>query len=353
MKKRLISLLIVGMTFFTTACSFGNEINEAELREQIRAELYTEIRESVEAELRSSIEAEMEKKAEDRAKELMDEAINKKLENIIVTNPVSSDLVIEPVTNGDEVYDNKNEIMDLVSQLNTKYGDANSQVKTADIYVLDEEILALNTKDFSGKKIAFLGDSITYGTGSTTYVDGHVQGYPDFVAEYLGCDARVFAMPGATVGRYNDYVVASYVSMIPKDVDAVIVLAGVNDYFSFNDRYIEDSCEDGDYKGEINYFMNSLRGQCPDQPIYFMTIYSNRCEENTPGTELTKFMNYQKEAAANYDIKIIDLYAEGYMDNHDDTSLLAYFSDSIHPNENGYMMLGHHVASHLVQDQWD
>lgn len=45
----------------TTACSFGDKVSEAELREQIRSELYDEVRSEVELEIRHSLESEIEK----------------------------------------------------------------------------------------------------------------------------------------------------------------------------------------------------------------------------------------------------------------------------------------------------
>lgn len=351
MKKKIVTALVICTMLMTTACSFGDKVNEAELREQIRSELYDEVRSEVELEIRHSLESEIEK----RAKELIAEGytgedeIDDSVDDSEVTTPDITVDVIDPVV---EANDNKVEIEELMVQASNLYSEANSQVKTANINTIDEQILELNTYDFSNKKITFLGDSITYGVGSDTVVEGQRKSYVFFLQEVLGCEVKSYCVPGGCIGRYSDFIVPSYISFIPDDTDILVVMAGFNDFSNFNGNYSEDSTAEGSFKGEVNYFMSMLRNQMPDKPIYFVTIYPNVCEDGNESVPLVKFMNYIKEAADNYDIRIIDLYGEGFMDNHDDTSQLAYFNDVIHPNENGYMLLGHHIAAHLVQDQW-
>lgn len=352
MKKRLVTALIVCTMLMTTACSFGGKVDEAELREQIRSELYDEVRNDVEKEVRQSLNSEIEK----RAKELIAEGYTGE-EDIVEPDtdlePTDSDAdtqVVEPVVDAN---DNKAEIEALVAQANNLYSEGNSQAKTANIYTVDEQILELNTYDFSNKKITFLGDSITYGVGSDTIIEGQRKSYIFFLQEVLGCEIKSFCVPGGCIGRYSDFIVPSYTSFIPDDTDIVVVMAGFNDFSNFNSNYSDDSNAEGTFKGEVDYFMTILRNQVPDKPIYFVTMYPNVCEDGAEGVPLVKFMNYIKEAAGNHDIRVIDLYGEGFMDNHDDTSQLAYFYDVIHPNENGYMLLGYHIASHLVQDQWN
>ncbi len=353
MKKRIVTALIVCTMLMTTACSFGGKVSEEQLREEIRAELYNEVRSEVESEVRQSLSVEIEK----RAKELIAEGYTGE-EEIDTPDVDIEPIVVDPDVTGDdtnpvvEANDNKAEIEELMVQASNLYSEGNSQVKTANINTIDEQILELNTYDFSGKKITFLGDSITYGVGSTTVIEGQRKSYVYFLQEVLGCEVKSYCVPGGCIGRYSDFIVPSFTSSIPDDTDILVVMAGFNDFSNFNGNYSDDSMDEGSFKGEVNYFMNILRNHVPDKPIYFVTIYQNVCEDGNESVPLVKFMNYIKEAAPNYDIRIIDLYGEGFMDNHDDTSQLAYFNDVIHPNENGYMLLGHHIAAHLVADQW-
>ena len=144
MKKKIVTALVICTMLMTTACSFGDKVSEAELREQIRSELYDEVRSEVELEIRHSLESEIEK----RAKELIadgytgeDVIVDPVDDSEVTTLDITVD-VIDPVV---EANDNKAEIEELMVQASNLYSEANSQVKTANINTIDDQILELNT----------------------------------------------------------------------------------------------------------------------------------------------------------------------------------------------------------------
>lgn len=138
--------------------------------------------------------------------------------------------------------------------------------------------------ELKGKKINFLGDSITEGVGASE----EQFMYPNVIAAECGlAAARNYGISGTRIARQDDEenfgnpFCDRYLTM-DDDVDVVVVFGGTNDYGhgrapfgSFDDRT-------GDtYYGAWHVLLRGLLKKYPDSQIVVMTPL-HRTEENVP-----------------------------------------------------------------------
>ena len=101
----------------------------------------------------------------------------------------------------------------------------------------DQACLEERCVDFSGKKIACLGDSITAAAnleGEAGYLS---YSYPSVLKELLGAEEVYnLGIGGSSIGRYwSDAFVERY-KQIPEDTDIIIVMGGTNDGFCLSEK---------------------------------------------------------------------------------------------------------------------
>ena len=53
--------------------------------------------------------------------------------------------------------------------------------------------------------------------------------------------------------------------------------------------------------------------------------------------------------AEEHGMEVFDLYNSNILDGHDKDNILHLMPDGVHPNEEGYRILGEHVAAELIR----
>ena len=384
-KKILLATFCLLMATSTTACSFavGDARSEQEIEEYIQSEVERRIEEELSARLDQAVEDEINRR-EQEANALKEEEIKSKewLYDDDDTSSTSAtdktqedkntdsddtsdiddanDIDDSDVSDTDDsdndsediAVDNYNAIMELYKKEVKLYEQEDGIENTKNIYETDKEIIALNTYDFTGKNVVFIGDSITYGSGGTLDEDGTCICYPDFLSDTLGCRITNLATPGFPLGAYDGNSCVRWLAdVIPSDADIIVIMCGFNDYYSYNQYYVSDSEELGTFKGETHAMFKKIRDTFPDKEVFVVSTYQNKGEGSAvnASTPFSSFVNYQKDEAWNYDFNIIDLYNTGFLNNHNDDIYNAFFSDSVHLNDDGSKLLGKHIAAQMVR----
>lgn len=372
-------MLIIGTT---AGCSMtSNTRSEAEIEEYIQNEVNRRVEEELSARLDQAVNDEIERRAleeqqrieeEIKSKEWLHDDDNESSEDNTVAedNNDTENSDSQPEAENDEnneaddnqenteseeepeKEDNYGAIMELYKQEVKLYEQEDGIENTKNIYETDKQIINLNTYDFSDKNVVFIGDSITYGSGGTLDEDGTCICYPDFLSDVLGCRITNLATPGFPLGAYNGNSCVRWLAdVIPADADIIVIMCGYNDYYSYNDYYVSDSEELGTFKGETHAMFKKIRDSFPDKEVFVVSTYQNRGEGSAQNanTPFSSFVNYQKDEAWNYDFNIIDLYNTGFLNNHNDDIYNAFFSDGVHPNDDGSKLLGKHIAAQMVK----
>ena len=151
----------------------------------------------------------------------------------------------------------KAEIEDMIAEkyeeLDEAYEIEDKFKKTKTIDGIDSFILNFCGDPLQDKKIAFLGDSITAGSGGTLTPDGSGLGYTDFIAKYTSAKIINLGIGGAPFdGSNNDDALVNRYKDIPKDTDIIVLFGGINDLFAGAEHFgSPDELKEGTYCGDL------------------------------------------------------------------------------------------------------
>ena len=241
------------------------------------------------------------------------------------------------------------------------YSLPDSKDKTTKINQMDRQILANNAYDFSGTNAVFIGDSITEGITSAIDANGHYVSYVTYANSYLrfasvlnhGKGGRMFS----TYGGDELSLAMNFGNVTNIYADVIVVFAGVNDYLSVmeNKRFgdVNDKMSTAGYCGAVRYFMRQLQEYYGDRDIFFVIMYNNSKRVDCTYSDVTgqptldDYLEVQRTLAREYGFNVIELYDIGFMDCSDKESSDYYLRDGLHPNDNGNIVLGEHIAAEL------
>ena len=192
-----------------------------------------------------------------------------------------------------------------------------------------------------GLKINFLGDSITevYSASCVENVYNQVM-----KRKYGLAKANNYGVAGTRIARQTvpsektifDYTFEMRAEIMEKDVDAVVVFGGTND-FGHGDAKLGDIESDDIYTfcGALNSLITKLSKDFAGKEIVFMTPL-HRTSENEPsqpeGKVLSDYVDKMREIFKKRNIKYIDLFEINPFDTGSD----KYSPDGLHPNDLGH-----------------
>lgn len=221
----------------------------------------------------------------------------------------------------------------------------------------DKKIIAENTIDFSDKKIACLGDSITAATnleGQENYLE---MSYPYQLGEVLNAGEMVnLGIGGSSIGRYWDNAFVDRYKEIPEDSDIIIVMGGTNDGFCASEKELGSlqEREKRTFAGDLDELLKGLKKDYPDAEIVLVTPLPNILHDmlRRDRKDLlpqSSFVAIMKQLSEEYEIPVIDLYGSGILDSHDAAVIHSFIPDGVHGNEMGYRYLAEHIAAELIR----
>lgn len=232
----------------------------------------------------------------------------------------------------------------------------------------------VNKKIFEGKKLAVLGDSITFGVGTT-----HPIHFPELLVEQMGFSGLVekgFSNYGFSYGL-DDYgysvhmVLDAHIDALA-EADVLLVCLGVNDWLwgrdIDGDKAIGNLLDESKYTvcGAINLLCQRLQeafANKPDAKIYFVTPAptkkppgkggntgetwdQNKLNHN--GNSLRDICHAIIQTAALYGYQSLDmnLYLDANVYDYDEMD--SIFPDGCHPNEEGNRRIANTIEKLLI-----
>ena len=207
--------------------------------------------------------------------------------------------------------------------------------------------------ELKGKKINFLGDSITEGVGTS----GAAKVYHALLKEKVGLNvARNYGKSGTKIARLPKITDNPFdldfnlrAPDMDKDADIVVVFGGTNDYGhaviplgSFDNEDIHT------FYGGMHNLCKYLVTEYVGKTIVFMTPVHRMEEKKFDGCEnssdLICFVKAIREVCEHYSIPVLDLYKESGMHGNMRVWCDKYMPDGLHPND-----LGHEIMAHKLQ----
>lgn len=210
--------------------------------------------------------------------------------------------------------------------------------------------------ELTGKKINFLGDSITEGVG----VQNPENRFVDRITRMAGLAAgRNYGISGTRIARQFhptldnprfDLDFCSRVDSMDPDADVVIVFGGTND-FGHGDAPIgtfADRTPDTFY-GACHTLMRSLTMRYPGKPIVIMTPLHRVGEDNPDrkGMVLSDYVDMIRETARYYSLPVLDLFAMSGIQPCVDLIRERFCPDGLHPNDDGHAIMAERIVHFL------
>lgn len=208
--------------------------------------------------------------------------------------------------------------------------------------------------ELKGKKINFIGDSITYGVGPSSFD----KTYHALIAEREGIIAKNYGISASKIAKYVESIY-DLGDLMPfceraadmEDADAVVVFGGTNDYgmgiplcdadYTF-DKYT--------FHGALHILIRTLLEKYPGKPIIFMTPIHRANEKQICGflgKPLSEYVQMIRDVCEAYSIPVCDLYKTAgiYADNPKHREL--YIPDGLHPNDAGHEIIASRLTAFL------
>ena len=214
--------------------------------------------------------------------------------------------------------------------------------------------------ELKGKKINFLGDSITEGAA---VADREHNIYWQRVGIQEGAITRGYGIGGTRIAKKrvpsniarHDLDFIKRADDMDPDADVIVVFGGTND-FGHGDAPIGKCTDRTEYTfyGALHVLCNKLIEKYPAAQIVFMTPLHRLSEDNMINengqpleTNLEGFRNIIIEVARYYSIPVLDLWAVSGLQPKVDIIKQTYMKDGLHPNDLGHKMIADKLIGFL------
>jgi len=221
--------------------------------------------------------------------------------------------------------------------------------------------------ELKGKKIAFLGDSITQGAGvadiENCRYDNVIHRRFGLAEHYnygIGGTRLAHQMIPSDPARY-DLCFCGRAYFINPDADVILVYGGVNDYIhgdaffgSMADTTPETFC------GGVYFLMNLLKNNYPGKTLAFVTPahmcymgVSDQCVSPRPmkkqdAKPLQAYVDVLKARGEEFGIPVLDLFEKLPIDPNREADREKYTVDGLHFNNDGQLVLAQVIGDFLV-----
>lgn len=199
---------------------------------------------------------------------------------------------------------------------------------------IERDVMLLKPMPMNGKKVTFLGDSITdFGVGFGLYVK--------LFGERSGATVTSLAVAGKA---YGDGEIASQASNLTGDEDVVVVMGGTNDHwrnFPIGDIYNEDNgvivptTNTATTCAGVHSVIQGIYEKCPLAKIIILTPPQKETgwNANTQGKYLYEYVDAIKKVAQLYGVLVVDQFANCNINPMFSAMKSKYFNnDGLHPN---------------------
>jgi len=212
-------------------------------------------------------------------------------------------------------------------------------------------------------KVGFLGDSITYGVG-TSNCENNYEGYrfPDLFANLAGAKAYNYGVSGTRIAKQRVPIpyepeAGHYILRVDKmepELDVIVVFGGTND-FGHGDAPLGCFSDRGDdtFYGALHSLIIKLINKYPKATLVFLTPLHRTGEEtcfNAFGLRrepLIKYINAIREVAEYYSLPVLDLYKNSGLQPSVDVIRELYLPDGLHPSDLGAQKIANMLYSFL------
>lgn len=208
--------------------------------------------------------------------------------------------------------------------------------------------------ELKGKKINFLGDSITEGCGASRPELGYVEVMKE---KYALAAARNYGIGGTRIARQHvpsenaafDRDFVSRVAEMDPDADIVVVFGGTNDHGHGDAPFGRDGDQTPDtFCGACRCLYTALLEKFPQAKIVVLTPLHRAEETRADGITLEDYVNQIRKTAKEFDLRVLDLYETSAIKANIPENAARLAPDGLHPNDAGHAILAEEIGQYLT-----
>ncbi|MBQ8683410.1 MAG: SGNH/GDSL hydrolase family protein [Clostridia bacterium] len=215
--------------------------------------------------------------------------------------------------------------------------------------------------ELKGKRIAFLGDSITQGVGASCPENVYWQVFGRNTGAIVSGNGiggtRYAKQPGVTEFTWGEKYFELRVDELDPDADVIVVLGGVNDFVHGNAPLGKMSDRDPTtFYGAVHSLCLKLLERYPTSEIVLMTplhcgneeVYTNYHETHIRMVaSLGGYAQAIREVAEYYGLPVLDLFRTSGLNPEVPIIREMYMPDGLHPNDAGYARMAKRLEGFL------
>lgn len=213
--------------------------------------------------------------------------------------------------------------------------------------------------NIKGRKIVFLGDSITEGVGASNIENV----YWNVLSKKTGAKVKGYGISGTRIAEQidksdpntdNSHFVMRVAEM-DDDADIIVIFGGTNDYGHGDAPFgkITDRT-DNTFYGAMHNLCRTIIKKYPASLIVVMTPTHRIDEErliNERGIRnvatLSEYVEAQRKVAEYYSIPLLDLYSISGLNPEIPELKRLYMNDGLHPNDLGHELIANRLIGFL------
>lgn len=214
--------------------------------------------------------------------------------------------------------------------------------------------------NIKGKKIVFLGDSITEGEGVS---DPKEKTYWAVLGKLSGAVVKGYGIGGTRIAEQLVKTDAQedtreFITRVDKmdaDADIVVIFGGTNDY-GHGDAPLGKMSDRTNvtFYGAMHNLCQAVIERYPHSIIVIITPMHRLNEEqliNERGVRnvatLAEYVNAERQVAEYYGLPLLDLYATGFLNPVVPKIQELYMPDGLHPNDEGSELIAKRLLGFL------
>ncbi len=221
----------------------------------------------------------------------------------------------------------------------------------------------------NGKKMLFMGDSITYGLGdSPSYLDEYGLAWAGRIARETGAVVTNAGVSGASLsylsesvapsGKKNDgwgWIYDQFSANKSKSFDVVVMHGGVNDArYEREIGEISDSTDSAVLKanidtfaGGLQYLFENVTKTYPNADLFYIANHHLDGHSKGYADDMSAYFAKAKVLCEKYGIHLINLYDNEELNETLNPLSTTYLEDTLHPNAAAYDIITPYIIKEL------
>ncbi len=215
-----------------------------------------------------------------------------------------------------------------------------------------------STSPLNGKKMLFMGDSISYGSGDGASPFRTGRAWAGRIADRTGAITTNASVGGAKVSFLagdDNWVYSQYLPHANEKFDIIVMHGGVND--ARHNRSVGKLSEGkdeatlnanlGNYAGGLEWMFYNVKKTNSEAKLFF--IANHRLDGHSTGRakNMSAYFNIAKEACEKWGVIFIDLYNNKELNDKLETTTTKYLPDTLHLNAAGYDIITPYIIEAL------